>query len=162
MACKARHDLAPHHLTSVISSRNTLPLAHSSPDTLVFLLFLKHARYMHALAVLSGCSTGPLLHLLQLLAYRLAQISPSWRPTLFITTTWPTSALISLPCSIFSFVPIALTFYRTPALLLIVPRDLWQARTSGWLGCSCVLRVTAHLPGSSLLGNLPRRDDSCL
>lgn len=90
-----------YRLTSVISSPNTLPPAHSSPDTLVFLLFLKHAGCMpthpraFALAVLSGCSTGQRLHFLQLSAYRLAQISPSWRPTLFNTTTWPTPALIS-------------------------------------------------------------------
>lgn len=35
---------SPYHTTSVISSLDTLLLAHSSPDTLVFLLFLEQVR----------------------------------------------------------------------------------------------------------------------
>lgn len=106
MALKALHDLAPHHLTSVISSLNILPLARPSPDTLVSLLFLKHTRRMpahlrvFALAVLSGGSPGQLSHLLQLLAYRCATDLLS-----LILQLDPPSALIPLPCSIFPLFP---------------------------------------------------------
>ena len=121
VARKALHDLALRHLISVISSPNTLPLAHSSPDTLVFLLFLGYVRHIRAhlrafaLAVLAGMLCWPISSPPFSCLHRLAQISPSqWGLlTKFNPATFPTPAPISLACSIFS-----LCFHHTHHFLI--------------------------------------------